>query len=275
MTAKERQALEALKDPLTFPPNIDEDSEDFNINDICDGADTLSISHARGEFGDLVRGVLGEVWRLKGRDGARRAQCVDNCMRHDRVLWRNDAFNEQIQGMTEAYLIWSLEKSQKGFKNFLDHLCSEGTDDVNGGQWPVTVVDTLFAEKFILKISSTNITIASALVHQGIMPCSPISPVMGITSEALELYRVVHLRSPHLSIQAFIKTICDLLGVEFQRQLSRQFSSSVGADTQEDLDEEEVAEEVAEEALRSLQDIILITDDFLWLQVLDDGEGEE
>ncbi|KAG1805968.1 uncharacterized protein BJ212DRAFT_1303827 [Suillus subaureus] len=52
-------------------------------------------------------------------------------------------------------------------------------------------------------------------------------------------------------------------------------SSSVGADTQEDLDEEEVAEEVAEEASRSLQHIILITDDFSWLQVLDDGEAEE
>ncbi|KAG1798699.1 uncharacterized protein BJ212DRAFT_1288735, partial [Suillus subaureus] len=51
--------------------------------------------------------------------------------------------------------------------------------------------------------------------------------------------------------------------------------SSVGTDTQEDLDEEEVAEEVAEEALRSLQHIVLITDDFLQLQVLDDGEVEE
>ncbi|KAG1823788.1 uncharacterized protein BJ212DRAFT_1261920, partial [Suillus subaureus] len=68
-------------------------------------------------------------------------------------------------------------------------------------------------EKFILKISSTDTTIASVLICQGVMPCSPISPVMGITLEALELYWVAHLRSPHLVIQAFIKTICDLLGV--------------------------------------------------------------
>ncbi|KAG1894668.1 uncharacterized protein F5891DRAFT_1194973 [Suillus fuscotomentosus] len=34
MTNEERQALEALRDPLTFPPNIAEDSEDFNLGDI-------------------------------------------------------------------------------------------------------------------------------------------------------------------------------------------------------------------------------------------------
>ncbi|KAG1799829.1 uncharacterized protein HD556DRAFT_1430551 [Suillus plorans] len=56
------------------------------------------------------------------------------------------------------------------------------------------------------------------------MPCSPISPTVGITTEALDLYHVAHLRSPHLSIQAFVKTVCDLHGVEFHRHLSRQFS---------------------------------------------------
>ncbi|KAG1736957.1 hypothetical protein EDB19DRAFT_1989115 [Suillus lakei] len=63
----------------------------------------------------------------------------------------------------------------------------------------------------------------TALVHQGLMPCSPISPTVGITTEALDLYRVAHLRSPQLSIQAFVKTMCDLHGVGFHRHLSRQF----------------------------------------------------
>jgi hypothetical protein len=71
------------------------------------------------------------------------------------------------------------------------------------------------AEKVVLTISSTDLTIASALIRQGILPCSPISPVVGITTEALEFYRVAHLRSPHLSIQAFVKTMCDLHGVYF------------------------------------------------------------
>ncbi|KAG2106846.1 hypothetical protein BD769DRAFT_1630675 [Suillus cothurnatus] len=54
--------------------------------------------------------------------------------------------------------------------------------------------------------------------------CSPISPTVGITTKALELYCVAHLRSPQLSIQAFVKTMCDLHGVGFHRHLSHQFS---------------------------------------------------
>jgi hypothetical protein len=51
-------------------------------------------------------------------------------------------------------------------------------------------------------------------------------------------------------------------------------SSHVAGDTQEDLDEEEEEEEVAEEASRSLQDILLITDDFSRLGLLDNAEEE-
>jgi hypothetical protein len=56
-------------------------------------------------------------------------------------------------------------------------------------------------------------------------------------------------------------------------------SSHVASDTQEDLEEEEEEEEekeeeVAEEASRSLQDILLITDDFSRLGLLDNDEEE-
>ncbi|KAG1804163.1 uncharacterized protein BJ212DRAFT_1449816 [Suillus subaureus] len=36
---------------------------------------------------------------------------------------------------------------------------------------------------------------------------------MGITMEALELYHMAHIRSPHFCIQTFVKTMCDLHGV--------------------------------------------------------------
>jgi hypothetical protein len=112
-----------------------------------------------------------------------------------------------------------------------ERLHSKETDEMiefNAGQWPVTVIDAFVShlqcllsysfnvicctvtEKVILKISSTDHTITSAMVCQGVIPCSPISPVAGISSEALELYHVAHLRSPHLSIQVFVKTMRDL-----------------------------------------------------------------
>lgn len=64
-----------------------------------------------------------------------------------------------------------------------------------------------------LSILPTDKYIASALVRQGVMPCSPISPAVAVTIDALELYRVAHLRSPHFSIQSFVKTLCDLHSV--------------------------------------------------------------
>ena len=55
--------------------------------------------------------------------------------------------------------------------------------------------------------------VSSALVRQGMVPCSPISPSMAVTIDVLELYRTSRLRCPHLSIQAFVKTLSDLHGV--------------------------------------------------------------
>ncbi|KAG2362677.1 hypothetical protein BDR07DRAFT_1451032 [Suillus spraguei] len=216
MTANERKALEGLRNPPTFPPGVDEDFEDLNFNfgDVCDGTDTLPSAMLVGSS---------KTWRevLWVKSGDCEVQRIDNRTRHDRVLRRNVAFNEQIQVMSEAYLIWSLEKSQKGFRNFFERLHSEETDEMHFVShlrcllsYGFNVICCTVAEKVILKISSTDHTIASAMVRQ----------VAGITSEALELYRVTHLRSPHLSIQAFVKTMCDLHGIEFHRHLSCQFS---------------------------------------------------
>ncbi|KAI6023497.1 hypothetical protein BKA83DRAFT_4463442 [Pisolithus microcarpus] len=55
---------------------------------------------------------------------------------------------------------------------------------------------------------------------QGIVPCSPIHPTAAVTIGALELFCITQLCSPHFSIQAFIKTLCDLQG----HYLSCQFS---------------------------------------------------
>ncbi|EGO30599.1 hypothetical protein SERLADRAFT_404701 [Serpula lacrymans var. lacrymans S7.9] len=76
----------------------------------------------------------------------------------------------------------------------------------------------------VLVMLPTDRFITSALVRQGVMPCSPISPTVGITSDTLELYRVAHIRTPQISIQAFVKSLCDLHGLPFCCYPSRQFS---------------------------------------------------
>ncbi|KAG2124204.1 hypothetical protein DEU56DRAFT_923609 [Suillus clintonianus] len=191
MSLDERRALEALKeDNNSTIDGWQDDYDDFSFGNVCDGTEPLAISHAGGEFTDLAREVLGDFWK--------------------------NAFAEQLPAITDAYLAWSLAKCKEG-----ENL---GLDGFDYGQWPMSVIDVFYAEKVILRILPADATISSALVRQGVMPCSPISPTVGITTEALDLYRVAHLRSPQLSIQAFVKTMCDLHGVSFHRHLSRQFS---------------------------------------------------
>ncbi|KAG2031225.1 hypothetical protein BDR03DRAFT_1016312 [Suillus americanus] len=95
--------------------------------------------------------------------------------------------DEQIPAMTEAYLGWCLEKSEMGFRSFFDQLRSEesGTNEVVY-KWSMTIIDVFFAEKVMLKISLTDSTVASALIRQGILPCSLISSMVGITTKALK-----------------------------------------------------------------------------------------
>ncbi|KAI5989528.1 hypothetical protein EDD15DRAFT_2171307 [Pisolithus albus] len=61
-------------------------------------------------------------------------------------------------------------------------------------------------------------------MRQGVVPCSPIHPMAAVTFGVLELFRITRLHCLHFSIQAFIKTLCDLQGATFQRYLSRQFT---------------------------------------------------
>ncbi|KAG6862274.1 hypothetical protein C0991_011533, partial [Blastosporella zonata] len=67
-------------------------------------------------------------------------------------------------------------------------------------------------------------TIAAALVERGLIPSAPYSPSLAFSIRVLELYRTTNLRCPHLAIQPFVKSLCDLHGKPFKPYLSKQFS---------------------------------------------------
>ncbi|KAG2336954.1 hypothetical protein BDR05DRAFT_896009, partial [Suillus weaverae] len=75
-----------------------------------------------------------------------------------------------------------------------------------------------------LTLKASNSFIASALVCQGVIPCSSISPSVAVMVDALEFYRITHLQNPHFLMQAYAKTLCDLHGVEYHCYLSRQLT---------------------------------------------------
>ncbi|KAJ7468828.1 hypothetical protein B0H11DRAFT_1731990 [Mycena galericulata] len=64
----------------------------------------------------------------------------------------------------------------------------------------------------------------SSLVGQGLFPCSPFAPKLAIATRVLEVFRVARLRSLTLSIQGWVKSLCDLHGRAYIPYLSQQFT---------------------------------------------------
>ena len=75
-------------------------------------------------------------------------------------------------------------------------------------------------------LASGDLGIPAALVHQGLISCTPFSPTLAFTTQLLKLYRNAHLCCLHLAIHPFVKALCDLHGMLFHPYLSQQFSIS-------------------------------------------------
>ncbi|KAG6874615.1 hypothetical protein C0992_007271 [Termitomyces sp. T32_za158] len=142
--------------------------------------------------------------------------------------------------MVEAYLDWSeaLGVSGKG-------VVAPLTNDVLvQDTYRIKVIDTfgayqvytlmcsqlngviIFLETYYETVSllAGSPSIAASLVLQGLMPSAPETPTTAFTIRVVELYRTSNLRCPHLTIQPFVKSLCDLHGLPFRPNLSNQFS---------------------------------------------------
>ncbi|KAJ6493110.1 hypothetical protein C8R45DRAFT_1095624 [Mycena sanguinolenta] len=87
----------------------------------------------------------------------------------------------------------------------------------------LTVVDLYEASTVNVELDAGGAGVASALIKQGLVPCSPWTLSVAIATCVLELYRTTHLRCPQLAIQAFVKSLCDLHGVAYRPYLREQF----------------------------------------------------
>ncbi|KAJ7733717.1 hypothetical protein B0H14DRAFT_2408921 [Mycena olivaceomarginata] len=73
-------------------------------------------------------------------------------------------------------------------------------------------------------ITGNDIYLSSCFVAQGLIPATPWKPKVAFTTCCLEIYRLVHLRSPGISIQPWVKTLADLHGCELKPYASKAFS---------------------------------------------------
>ena len=122
--------------------------------------------------------------------------------------------------MVDAYMSWSTACTHAG----------DRADMSGGAGYSMTVYDTfgkflsispalcayvlyVASYKVVLDVLPDDPNLPSAFVRQGAIPSSPSKPTVGFATRVLELFRVAHSRCPHLSQQAFVKSMMDLHSV--------------------------------------------------------------
>ncbi|KAJ3553548.1 hypothetical protein NP233_g12617 [Leucocoprinus birnbaumii] len=184
-------------DPIPFEPE-----------DVLGGGVSLDISHAGGELIDIL---------LHDEDRPQSRRYMDGQTRRDHVENRNQAFKMQMPSILNAYMAWDEGLGDEGLEGALPAYSNK-----SGMQ--VQVIDVFRSRMVQTDVIDGPEGIVASFVKRGLIPCAPLRPSLAVTMRLLEFYRNVHLRSPHLSIHAFIQSLCDLHGVPFRPYLSTQFS---------------------------------------------------
>ena len=122
-----------------------------------------------------------------------------------------------MTAMVDAYMIWNKKLGNLGLDSVVtpsqgmaEGICAEGFLSVHVlDDSPFCQLSNYFlgSYSFRAELPQDNNGVAAALVRQGLIPSTPFLP------HVLKLFRTTHLRCPHLAVQPFVKSLCDLHGV--------------------------------------------------------------
>ncbi|KAI6125686.1 hypothetical protein EDD16DRAFT_1703175 [Pisolithus croceorrhizus] len=196
MTPQERHTLEALHEGHENFFWLEMDDV-YDVASILDGSKSIDFSHGGGELRDLARDLFNDTKNIE--DGGWQKRRMDYRTRRDRAQRRIDTFAREMPELVRAYLEWSA--------NSAGRFCSETgrcrntqmSTDSNDDQVQLYVLGIFCAEKRALQVRTEDYSVSSTLVHQGVVLL-------------------------HLSLQAFVKTISDLQGVQYRPYLTCLFS---------------------------------------------------
>ncbi|KAJ7790880.1 hypothetical protein B0H14DRAFT_3094581 [Mycena olivaceomarginata] len=211
---EELSHLQTLADDDDFhagdAPNF---PEMINVDDFLTGAEQADLSHAGGELGSLEEDIEEDLVAEDRRRGSKRE---DWRTHRDRTEIRNRAFASQMPDMVSAYIRMCAEQEMPSRPR------SENArvDEV----YEIQVVDMFQTSSVDVTLDAQAKGIAPALLLAQLVPCAPWRPTVAIKVRVLEAYRVLHVRSPQLAIQSFVKSLCDLHGVAFRPYLCQQFT---------------------------------------------------
>ncbi|KAK1236160.1 hypothetical protein PQX77_000591 [Marasmius sp. AFHP31] len=139
----------------------------------------------------------------------------DRRTRRDKIEVDQRRWAAQIEGMTDAYMDYNVRKADG--KRF---------EGVVRSYEVSKAVDFFYCIDEQLAHFSVDEYKSASLVRQGYFPCSPLIHKSVISLRTLELYHHLFVRCPRLSIQPFIRSLCDFQGVRFMNYLCVQFSSA-------------------------------------------------
>ncbi|KAJ7880583.1 hypothetical protein B0H14DRAFT_2566270 [Mycena olivaceomarginata] len=200
MSEERRLKFVALQTGEGFSEGTDGgDFEDqaMDIDDVLRGDVQFDISNAGGEFEEEVRASMNQAKRTDTRN------------RKDKVLRRVLGFRGQMKAITSAYVKWGATQDEYGADLLGTPPPAGNTQD---GWYCVKVVDLFKTYIVSVPLQATDEFIVSSLVGQGLFPCSPFAPKVAVATRVLEMFRVNRLRCPTLSVQSWVKSLCDLHG---------------------------------------------------------------
>ncbi|KAF7377629.1 hypothetical protein MSAN_00185700 [Mycena sanguinolenta] len=199
-----------------IPEYIDQgaDDEPMGVEDMLQGNIEVNISHAGGEFQEELRQGMGG--KKKQRDTRNRKDIHER-----RVL----SFHGQMNAITDAYAKWGATQGENG-RDALSSPDSALDDPDVDGVYSIKVVDMFSTYIVHAPLHKSDKFVVSSLVGQGLFLCAPFAPKITIATRVLEMFHVNRLRCPSLSIQSWVKSLCDLHGRPYIPYLTQQFTIS-------------------------------------------------
>lgn len=151
MDGSDCHAIEMLQD---IPDDMGEPSG-LGINNILDGSTPLNLSHAGGEFNQILEDDLRaeqpsvfllQIYLLINSHHNYGRHRVDPRTRRDKVDRRTQGFNLQMGDIIEAYILWN----ENVEKNGLDGECDKPPIESVEGKYPIHVLDVFRKFCFLL-----------------------------------------------------------------------------------------------------------------------------
>ncbi|KAI0083017.1 hypothetical protein BDY19DRAFT_981236 [Irpex rosettiformis] len=236
----------APPDEVTWGAYSGMTAEEEGWMDVDEDEGPVDTSHEGGEYADSIRILISEITSSRHpretRSGAR--------TRRERLMALRENWKEQMPQLIDAYLLWKHRNA--GSFQTADLSTSDELTDANASANSVPSIHTnnpagiahpieegvrCFDVMGIWTHDRRRLSIVQrpeepanvSLIHQGLLGCAPIDPAFAFSIDTLELFHRLRRRHPRLGIQAMMRALCDVHGVNYLDSYREQLSIAFDA----------------------------------------------